>query len=57
MYLFGMFLIFLLLNSHFLLGTFREYYDHYKTLTYGVFLVIVILALCPPSKIKYAVEN
>ncbi len=57
MYFVGMSLIFLLLNSHFLLGTFREYYDHYKTLTYGVFLVIVILALCPPSKIKYAVEN
>lgn len=57
MYLVGMFLIFLLLNSHFLLGAFREYYDHYKTLTHGVFLVIVILALCPPDKIKYAVEN
>jgi hypothetical protein len=56
-YLAGMFLVFLLLNSHFLLGALREYYDHYKTLTYGVFLVITILALCPPSKIKCAFEN
>jgi hypothetical protein len=56
-YLVGMLVVFLLLNSHFLLGALREYYDHYKTLTYGVFLVIIILALCPPSKIKYALEN
>ena len=53
----SMILSFLLLSSHFLLGAFREFYDHYKTLTYGVFLVILILAFCPPNKIKYTNEN
>lgn len=41
--------IFILLNSHFLLGTYREYYDHYKTLTYGVLLIIPVLAYFKPK--------
>lgn len=40
-----------LTNSRFVLGTFRHYYDHYKTLTYGVLLLIILLAICRPSKL------
>ncbi|MFZ1332462.1 MAG: glycosyltransferase family 87 protein [Flavobacteriales bacterium] len=43
------FLVFFLLNSHFLLGEFRNFYDHYKTLTYGMLLLIVLLAAHRPK--------
>lgn len=43
-------LIFFLVNSHFILGTFNEYYDHFKTLTWGVLLLLIVLACCPPEK-------
>jgi hypothetical protein len=52
MYLSAMIFSFLLLSSHFLVGAFREYYDHYKTLTYGVFILIITLALCNPTKLN-----
>lgn len=45
-------LIFFLLNSHFILGTFRNYYDHYKTLTYGVLMLIPFLFFFKPSNKK-----
>lgn len=41
-------LVFFLLNAHFILGEFRDFYDHYKTLTYGMFVLIVLLATHRP---------
>ncbi len=45
----GLALIYLSTNSHLILGEFSKYYDHYKTLTYGVLLLIIILAFCKPE--------
>jgi len=44
-------LIYLLTNAHLLLGSFREYYDHYKIITYGGLLMIVLLAFLRPNKV------
>lgn len=44
-------LIYFLLNSHFILGAYRTIYDHYKTLTYGILLIIPMLAFAKPNKI------
>lgn len=44
--------LYLLLNSHFLLGSFRPIFDHYKTLTYGVLLLIPLLAFSRPTKLE-----
>jgi Glycosyltransferase family 87 len=38
-------------NCHFILGAFHNYYDHYKILTYGVILLMILLAVCKPGKI------
>jgi hypothetical protein len=43
---------YLLTNSHFILGAFNKYYDHFKTLTYGALILLVMLAFNNPSKIK-----
>lgn len=51
-YIFYFILIYFLLNSHFILGEYRYIYDHYKTLTYGVILIIPLLAICKPQQIK-----
>jgi Glycosyltransferase family 87 len=40
-----------LTNSHFILGQFNNFYDHYKTLTYGVLILMILLAFCTPGKI------
>jgi len=40
-----------LTNSHFILGTFNNFYDHYKTLTYGVLILMTLLAICKPEKL------
>lgn len=45
--------IFFLLNSHFILGAFRNIYDHFKTLTYGVLFLVPLLAFASPKKIKH----
>jgi hypothetical protein len=42
-------IVFLLCNSRLLLGTFNKYYDHYKTRTYGVLLLLIIMVCCPPK--------
>lgn len=42
-------IIYILTNSHFILGQFNPIYDHYKTLTYGVILLAVVLAMCKPN--------
>jgi hypothetical protein len=47
-----LFIIYFLCNSHFILGAFNAYYDHFKTLTYGVLLMIPLLAFCKPQKLS-----
>ena len=44
-------IVYFLTNSHFILGEFTTFYDHYKTLTYGVLLLIILLAICKPDKL------
>jgi hypothetical protein len=44
-------IIYLLTNSHFIIGVFNNYYDHYKTLTYGVLILMAMLAFCNPKKL------
>jgi hypothetical protein len=44
----GLILSYLLTNCHFILGEFNAYYNHYKVLTYGALLMVVLLALLPP---------
>jgi hypothetical protein len=39
-------------NCHLILGTFNEYYDHFKVLTYGTLLFIPILAISSPKKLN-----
>jgi Glycosyltransferase family 87 len=48
---FLLFIIYFLCNSHLILGVFNPYYDHFKTLTYGVLLMIPLLAFCNPKKL------
>jgi hypothetical protein len=43
--------IFFLLNSRLLLGQFSNYYDHFKTLTYGALLIVGMMAYCKPQKL------
>jgi hypothetical protein len=45
-------IIFFTLSADFLLGEFREYYNHFKTLTYGVLLILPLLILAQPHKLK-----
>jgi hypothetical protein len=46
------FLSYLLMSSTFILGEFRNYYDHYKVLTYGAFILIGLLAYCRPQRLE-----
>ncbi len=46
------FMGYLLMSSTFILGEFRSYYDHYKVLTYGVFILIGLLAYCRPQGLE-----
>lgn len=43
---------YLALNCHILLGSYREIYDHFKVLTYGAILLILILGFCRPKFIE-----
>jgi len=43
-------LSYLLCNITLLYGQYREYYDHFKLLTYGALLIIPLLAFCHPYK-------
>tara|TARA_R110001592_G_scaffold57323_2_gene174294 strand:+ start:1361 stop:2602 length:1242 start_codon:yes stop_codon:yes gene_type:complete len=47
-----LFVIFFLLNSHFILGAYRDLYDHYKTLTYGILMLITFLFFFKPNQIN-----
>ena len=44
-------IIYLFTNAHLLLGEFRQYYDHYKIISYGGLLMIVLLAFLKPSRL------
>ena len=48
----ALFLIFLSVNAHFLLGVFDNYYEHFKTLTYGILLLVALLAVSTPKKLS-----
>ncbi len=52
LYVFLFVLIYFLLNSFFILGEFRKYYDHFKTLTYGILFIIPLLACNTPKKLN-----
>ncbi len=43
-------LSYLLCNLRLLVGAYRQYYDHFKILTYGALLVIPLLVICYPLK-------
>jgi hypothetical protein len=45
-------IVYFLTNSHFILGQFNDLYDHYKSLTYGVLILIVLLAVYKPAKLN-----
>lgn len=49
-------LSYLICNLSLLFGEFRDYYEHFKILTYGALLVIPLLAFCYPLKGKSPVE-
>jgi hypothetical protein len=40
-----------LTNSHLILGQFTDYYDHFKTLTYGILIILGLLAFSNPNKL------
>jgi hypothetical protein len=50
-------LIYLLCNLKLILGNYNEYYEHFKILTYGALLLIVLLAICVPKEIKTTSEG
>ena len=51
---------FLIINLQLILGMYREIFWHFKTITYGVILLMIVLAFCVPSKLisekKHAVS-
>lgn len=49
---FILFLIYFLTNGHLILGEFNHYYDHFKTLTYGALMLVVLLATSTPKNLK-----
>ncbi len=50
-------LVYLMTNGHFILGTFNQVFDHYKILTYGVFILCGMLAYYSPTKLSRAMNN
>ena len=42
---------YLLTNANLIIGHFHQYYDHFKILTYGIFLIIITLSICRPRHI------
>lgn len=42
-------LIYICFNLHLILGEFREYYDHYKIVSYGSILLVVLLSISKPN--------
>jgi hypothetical protein len=50
-------LVYLMTNGHFILGTFNPILEHYKILTYGVFILCGMLAYYSPSKLGLTASN
>lgn len=44
-------LVYLLCNLKLIFGNYNEYYEHYKILTYGALLLIVLLSFCRPKEV------
>lgn len=44
--------IYLCFNLNLLLGEFKQYYEHYKIITYGALLLIPLLAVCKPWNLQ-----
>lgn len=44
-------ILFFFTSNHFILGMFREYYDHFKTLTYAAVFVVLFLSFLNPKTI------
>jgi hypothetical protein len=42
--------IYMLCNLKLILGNYNEYYEHFKILTYGALLLIILLAMCVPKE-------
>lgn len=42
-------LIYLCFNIHLILGEFREYYDHFKIISYGSILLVILISICKPN--------
>lgn len=42
-------LIYLLCNLKLILGNYNEYYEHFKILTYGALLLLILLSVCVPK--------
>lgn len=51
------FSLYFLTNCNLILGTFNEYYDHFKVLTYGTILFIPLLMFCSPKKLNLQILN
>jgi hypothetical protein len=50
-------LIYLLCNLKLIFGNYNEYYEHFKILTYGALLLIVLLSLCVPKETKITLSD
>jgi len=46
-------LIYFLTNCYFILGQFEDFYNHFKFLTYGALLLVLVLALYPPKAVGF----
>lgn len=51
LWVFALLSVYLLTNSHLILGEFNKYYDHFKTLTYGALITVVLLVFCRPNNL------
>ncbi len=43
----------IIINLELILGHFREYFWHYKTLTFGTFIILFLLIILHPDKLKF----
>lgn len=50
-------LIYLLCNLKMILGNFNAYYEHFKILTYGSLLLLVLLSMCVPKDTRLTSTN
>jgi hypothetical protein len=50
-------LVYLTTSCHFILGQFNAYYDHFKIVTYGILLLVGVLAACPPERLEKRLQQ